>query len=634
MIGLLIAIIIIVPLILPVDTIFTQLTYKVEQVTNRKLSISGDKTLSLFPALKVELNDVHFSNMDSGSQANMMSMKQLAINIPWLSLLSGELKLEKFVITEPHILLERNKQGEANWNLFEQPNSGSQKMATESEISNQQNNIPSDFDVQLGEVAIYGGKLTYLDATSDTKYEINDFKLILELPSLHQPFTIKGAVTYMAQKIELDTRVATPFKVITSEDFKLETKLTSDLFTLSYKGDIKEANKLIEGALALKGKSLKEITKWQKVSLAAKENAFNHFSLSGNIVLADQKLNLSNFNAQLDELDIKGQSVIDLDKRLKVSANIDLGMLNLNPYLPIESKEKSKDEDKGEKKPEPIIWDETQIDLSALKSMDADIKVKSTGLKFRDITLGQSAFSFKLEKGEAEIAMDAFNAYKGKGKGEIFINAKKTPYIVATNFFLTDIQAGPLLEDAIKFDKLDGAGSIDWQLNTKGINQKQFIESLKGQLSFGFENGAIKGANIAAMVRSAQAMLKGDFTKAGLEKGFDKSQQTDFAELNGNFNFKDGVGTNNDFKLFSPLIRVTGKGILNLPKTHIDYGVSTGLVSSIEGQGTTSDATGFKVPVRIKGPFHDTNIKLDVSSASKDELKNKVKDKLKNLFGY
>ena len=108
LVGLMVAIIIIVPLILPVDTVFSQVSDKVEQATNRKLSISGDKTLSLFPALKLEMNDVYFSNMDSGSQKNMISMKQLAINIPWLSLFSGELKLEKFVIIEPNILLEKD----------------------------------------------------------------------------------------------------------------------------------------------------------------------------------------------------------------------------------------------------------------------------------------------------------------------------------------------------------------------------------------------------------------------------------------------------------------------------------------------------------------------------------------------
>lgn len=632
-VGLVVAIVILIPLMLPVDTVFEQVTDKVEQTTNRKLSILGDKTLSLFPALKLEMNDVHFSNMDSGTQENMISMKQLAINIPWLTLLSGELKLEKFVIMEPNILLEKDKSGKVNWNLFSQPSSVTQKQGNDSQLPNQQNNFPSDFDIQLGEVAIYGGTLTYQDAAANVKHVVNDFKLTVKLPSLHQPLDIKGAVTYMAQRIELDTRVSTPIQAMTSEDFKLETELSSNLFALNFKGEIKEANSVIKGELALKGKSIKEIVKWQNIELNAGKTAFNDFEFSGGILFKDNKLSLLNLNATLDELDINGQSIIYLGERLNVSANIDLGMLNLNPYLPIDTKLESKDEDKGKKEPEPIIWDETQIDLSALKAVDANIKVKSTGLIFKDITLGQNAFSFQLEKGEAEIAMDEFNAYKGKGKGEIFINAKQVPYIVATNFSLSDIQAGPLLRDAIKFDKLDGKGSIDWQLNTKGVNQKQFINGLNGKLGFGFANGAIKGANIAAMVRSAQSMLKGDFSKAGLDKGFDKSQQTDFAELSGTFNFTDGVGNNNDFKLFSPLIRITGKGKLDLPKTDIDYKVTTGLVSSIEGQGTASDATGFKVPVRVKGPFHDVSIKLDVSSASKEKLKNKMKDKLKSFFG-
>ncbi len=87
---------------------------------------------------------------------------------------------------------------------------------------------------------------------------------------------------------------------------------------------------------------------------------------------------------------------------------------------------------------------------------------------------------------------------------------------------------------------------------------------------------------------------------------------------------------------------------MDLPLTKVDYRLVTGIVDSIEGQGTTDDSTGFKIPLRIKGPFHDVGIKLDVSNALKDEAKkklddakekakekakDKVKDKLKGLFG-
>jgi AsmA protein len=89
--------------------------------------------------------------------------------------------------------------------------------------------------------------------------------------------------------------------------------------------------------------------------------------------------------------------------------------------------------------------------------------------------------------------------------------------------------------------------------------------------------------------------------------------------------------------LISPLIRISGEGDVDLPQTQVNYRLVTGLVDSIEGQGTTDDSTGFKIPLRIKGPFHDVGIKLDIGSAVKDEAKekakDKIKDKLKGLFG-
>ena len=76
---------------------------------------------------------------------------------------------------------------------------------------------------------------------------------------------------------------------------------------------------------------------------------------------------------------------------------------------------------------------------------------------------------------------------------------------------------------------------------------------------------------------------------------------------------------------------------MDLPKTHLDYGLKPKLVASIQGQGGNEDAKGLSIPVRLKGPFHDAKVKLDVGDAAKerakDKLKEKAKDKLKSLFG-
>jgi len=641
-----IALIVAAPFLIPTDTIFNKVSEEVQKTTGRTLTINGDKTLSVFPALKLELNDVHFANMQTGSRADMASMQQLAVHIPWFSLFGGEFKLDKFVINEPDILLETDKNGKANWQLFdavaEQP--------TEQAEPGEAIKLPASFDIELGEVAIYGGTFTYLDGQTGAKQQISDLELVILLPSLRKTLEVKGGITYMQERFELDVKLDTPAKAIEGQAFNVSQNLDSRLVELTFNGSIAKQGQDIKGQLALNGESVKNIAKWQGVDLNAKDNAFNAFSVNGKMHLLGEKFNLEELTATLDELQIKGKSEISLGNRLAINANVDLGMLDLNPYLPDAVAKKEQPTEDDSKPAEPIVWDDTQIDLSALKAQDANVVIRSSGLIANDIKLGANQFTVALNKGVAKLSLDSFSAYEGAGKGVITIDAQNAPYKIATNFNLTDTNTQPLLTDATGFDKVLGRGSLNWNLSTAGQSQKSFIDALNGKLAFEFADGAVKGANIAEMVRKGKEIISGNFGAAseGLDTGFEEAEQTDFSALTGSFNFIKGVGRNTDLSLISPLIRISGEGDVDLPLTKVDYRLVTGIVDSIEGQGTTDDSTGFKIPLRIKGPFHDVGIKLDVSNALKDEAKkklddakekakekakDKVKDKLKGLFG-
>lgn len=625
-----IALIIAAPFLIPTDTIFNKVSEQVEKTTGRTLTIKGDTTLSVFPALKLELNDVHFANMSSGSRADMASMQQLAVHIPWLSLLGGELKLEKFVINEPDILLETDKSGKANWQLFD--------AVAEPPAAQQQNSgpvkLPENFDIALGEVAIYGGKFVYLDGETGVKQEISDLELAILLPSLHKKLEVKGAITYMQERFELDVTVDTPAKAIEGDTFNVTKNLTSRLVDVKFKGAITAQGKDIQGQLSLSGDSVKDIAKWQEVELFAKENAFNAFSVSGKMRMQGDKFNLVELVATLDALKIKGKSELNLGKRLAVNADIDLGMLDLNPYLPEVVAQTEASEPAKDAPAQPIVWDDTKMDLSGLNALDANVVIRSSSLKANDIKLGANQLTVNLNNSVAKINLDKFVAYEGNGKGTITVNAKQTPYQISTHFSLDKIDAQPLLTDVAGFDKLLGKGSLNWNLTTAGQSQKDFIDALQGKLAFEFADGAVKGANVAEMVRKGKEVIKGNFNAVseGLDTGFEESEKTDFSALSGSFNFNNGVGKNTDLSLISPLIRISGEGDVDLPRTRVNYRLVTGVVNSIEGQGTKDDSTGFKIPLRIKGPFHDVGIKLDVDSVLKDEAKEKVKDKIKNKF--
>ncbi|WP_410965451.1 hypothetical protein, partial [Salmonella sp. ZJHZ19_0056] len=78
------------------------------------------------------------------------------------------------------------------------------------------------------------------------------------------------------------------------------------------------------------------------------------------------KFNLAELVATLDALEIKGKSELNLGKRLAVKADIDLGMLDLNPYLP-EAVAQTEAPDPAKDAPaQPIVWDDTKMDLSGL----------------------------------------------------------------------------------------------------------------------------------------------------------------------------------------------------------------------------------------------------------------------------
>jgi AsmA protein len=200
------------------------------------------------------------------------------------------------------------------------------------------------------------------------------------------------------------------------------------------------------------------------------------------------------------------------------------------------------------------------------------------------------------------------------------------------------ISAEPLLTDAAKFDRLAGTGQFEISVSTRGKSERAMVQALNGTGAVKFVDGAIKGVNLAAMVRN----VKSAFAPGGTGD----TQKTDFAELSGTFRIEKGILRNNDLKLLNPLIRLAGTGTSDLPKRTVDYRVEPKVVGSLKGQGAEGEAKGIMVPVIVKGPWHDLKYRPDlaalVGGAAKDPAKalegakETLKDPgktLKKLFG-
>ena len=111
----LIGVAVIVPQFIPTETYKNLATEQVKNATGRDLDIRGKVSISVLPRLAVELNDVTFSNAPGSKEKHMVKLSQLALNLKLLPLLSGEVEIATFVLRDPTIFLEVDKNGRPNW---------------------------------------------------------------------------------------------------------------------------------------------------------------------------------------------------------------------------------------------------------------------------------------------------------------------------------------------------------------------------------------------------------------------------------------------------------------------------------------------------------------------------------------
>ena len=88
---------------------------QVAAATGRTLTIEGELELSVSLSPAIELNGVRFQNAAWGSRPDMAVIERIEASVPLLPLIFGNVEVRRLALINPDILLERNAQGQANW---------------------------------------------------------------------------------------------------------------------------------------------------------------------------------------------------------------------------------------------------------------------------------------------------------------------------------------------------------------------------------------------------------------------------------------------------------------------------------------------------------------------------------------
>jgi AsmA protein len=176
-------------------------------------------------------------------------------------------------------------------------------------------------------------------------------------------------------------------------------------------------------------------------------------------------------------------------------------------------------------------------------------------------------------------------------------------------------------------DMLSGATDLRLNLSARGEWLSALKASLNGDLDIALKDGAVQGFNLRHKIDSARARLKGDKEPELIEK------KTDFSAMSLSAQIRNGVLTSDDLDMQTPLLRVSGKGSVDLVKETLNYLVNAKLVTTLKGQqaGTADELSGLKIPLLISGPWLSPNVDLqldEIFKARLDAEKEQLKQKL------
>ncbi|WP_256805415.1 AsmA family protein [Bradyrhizobium sp. Bra64] len=281
-------------------------------------------------------------------------------------------------------------------------------------------------------------------------------------------------------------------------------------------------------------------------------------------------------------------------------------------------------------------WSDAPIDVSGLNYVDAQIRISAHEAVIGDARLAPLALDAKLAGGVLKAGTANLGAYGGQVSGEVILDATSGAPSFAMHSDLTGVRALPLLQGLAEFDRIDGKLQAKLALRSAGTSQRALMANMQGTAFVTFQDGAIRGINVAQMIRSlTSGTLSGWQANQNSNQNNSQEQSTDLSQLSASFRIDKGQAVTTDLNLIGPLVRVTGAGTIALDTKMMGFRVEPKLVMTTEGQGRASEPVGFGIPVMIQGPWSQPRIFPDMAGMldNPDAAYAKLREMGKGLFG-
>ena len=242
---------------------------------------------------------------------------------------------------------------------------------------------------------------------------------------------------------------------------------------------------------------------------------------------------------------------------------------------------------------------QTPVDLQPLLAADARLRISVARLLRAPYRVDGLELQAQIDNGALELRQLAGRAWGGRFDASGSADAASGRLTLRLRADDVDLRA--LLADTTGYDGLRGRGRIDADLRSQGATMAAVRAGLNGRLSLALRPAALRGVDLAQTLRGwRSASQTGSDTVAS-----DAQRQTEFSQLDGSFELRDGVAHNTDLDGRSEFLRVSGEGRIDLAQGRLDYLLRARVRNTRSGRAGPEMVmlNGVTVPVELQGPF-------------------------------
>lgn len=612
LVGALVALILIaavaIPMVVSADFLKTQLQAQVKNTTGRELAIKGKASLSILPNIAIQVEDVTLGNPAGFDAPYLVHIEKLQTGAALGPLLSKQLRITGVTLEGAKLYLEQNASGAKNWEFANStPAEATPETAGEAKASSLK-------QLAIGRVTVKNSHV-YVAKAGAKPMAIENITIALDGADGSGPLSLSGSVDYQKQPVKFSLGVKEMKALLAGKTAGVLAALTLPSGEVHFDGEMSAKNgPAAKGEFSFNSDNLGSLMAWATGTKPA-GNLPKKVSVQSSIVLKDaQNLALNELNFSADSLSGSGQLALTLEGAVPaVNGTLKLGVVNLNELTGKAAATQAAEAGKAAAATSSAGWSDAPLNLAGLRAVNANLKLTIEKLVSGKLEFTNISTDIVLSGGNAKINLGNLSLYDGTAKGTVGLDGSGASAGLSTNLSLSGVNIERLMTAMSGASKIEGVANLSMNVNGRGASQRALIGSLGGSGNIKINDGAIKGINVASFLRDA---------KKGFILSDSSTESTDFTEMTASFSIAQGVVSNKDLTMKSPVLRLAGSGSVSLPARTIDYRAVPTLVSSLEGQGAKDTHTGLDIPMLITGPWSAISITPDLAGILTNALSN------------